>query len=271
MTTLNPILLGKLFNFAGHPGTPATEAAIAARKAYSHCSAMGVSLEADISIVSLESLDKLIKLPKKQLLSQNADLQIALDDAQAQIVAQADVIADLRRSEEINVSTNVALKAGREVDASTIAALEAQIASLNETVARQQDALAATSAVATNPVVEPATTVIEEPVVEKNVRRRVAAKRMTSTGVRRSARMMVELDESNADPSVSERPLPDASTATRPWSRAQWARFVVLAALGRATSSIARTLSREFGRIITSACVGEMRRERWLSPGYGLA
>ena len=271
MITYNPALIGKLLNLAGHPGTPDGEALNSVRKAHSHCSAKSMMLGDVANFVSQDIYFDIVTLPNEELLSKIADLQIALDDAQARIVAQADAIADLRRSEDANISTITALQAEGKVDASTIAALEAEVTSLNETVAQQQDVLAAASAVATDPVVEPATTVIEEPVVEKIVRRRVAAKRTTSTSMRKSTRIVTdELDDRVAGPRV-ETPQPDATSNTRRWNPVEWARFNVLAALGRATSSIARTLSREFDRAITNTDVGRMRRERWLSPSYGLA
>lgn len=48
------------------------------------------------------------------------------------------------------------------------------------------------------------------------------------------------------------------------------ARLAVLACLGRARSSVARTLTSEFGRSISASCVLAMLRQRWLAPDYGM-
>ena len=244
----NPFLVGKMLDRAGHPGTPVEEALNALRKAYEHSSSRGKTFSDIAQFVNGDIFVDAANMRHADLLNEIAELTVARDDDQARVRAQDKEIGHLLTARDQNVLT--------------IDALRAEIAVMGEKLAKHSDV----------PPVEPVQALVggnmplaNDPAIE------IAPAAVL-------AEIVDDLDhEAASEPSKAEpidvsaqfeeTPPDDFDTTARvTWS--EYARFEKLISLGRARSSIARTLSREFGERFSIGCVAEMMRQRWLSPAY---
>ncbi len=244
--TYNPFLVAKMLDRAGHSGTPDGEALVAVRKANDHCSSRGKTIGDVVRFVDGDIYADAADMRHADLLREIAELTLARDDAEARAATQAETIANLRLA--------------RDEDALTIHGLRAEIVALGEKPESQDVPV---------PSIEPVPTMVgEAPVVQGLVIEMPEAAVSESGGVHKdqpSEPSRIEPVDVSAQCDAS---LPHEAEAATRFSWAEYARFNQLTTLGRARSSIARTLSREFGGRFSVSRVAEMLRQRWLSPAY---